>query len=48
MQLNIICAAFAQNASLDKCYIMLSDTRCAVSARLIIFACQAFQADNVG
>jgi len=41
--LNISCVVIARNASSDKCH-MLPNTRRAVFARLIIFACLAFRA----
>ena len=38
----------AQNVSLDKCHFVLCNTRPAVFAQLIIFACLAFRAAQRG
>ena len=43
MQLKVSYTVIALNASSDTCR-MLPNTRCAVFARLIIFACLAFRA----
>ena len=46
--LNISCAVVARNTSSVTCHFVLSNTRRAVFARLINFACLAFQAAQHG
>ena len=47
-RLYISSAVVAQNALSDKCHIMLSNTRCAAFAQLIIFTCLTFPAAQCG